>query len=51
MFLDLDKKNADKLAVVDNAGHRITYGELINLSLEIGSKNEPESLVFCICKN
>lgn len=51
MFLDLDKKNADKLAVVDNAGHRITYGELINLSLEIGSKTEPESLVFCLCKN
>lgn len=51
MFLDLDKKKADKLAVVDNAGHRITYGELADLSTEIGKKAESGSLVFCLCKN
>ena len=51
MFLDLDKKKPDKLAVVDNAGHRMTYGELIDRSLAIGKKAESRSLVFCLCKN
>ena len=51
MFLDLDKKKPDKLAVVDNAGHRMTYGELIDRSLAIGKKAKSRSLVFCLCKN
>lgn len=51
MFLDLDKQEPDKLAVVDNAGHRISYGQLIQLSLEIGKNADPRSLVFCLCKN
>ncbi len=51
MFLGLDKKDADKVAVIDNAGHRITYSQLINLSLEIGEKTDSRSIVFCLCKN
>lgn len=51
MFLDLDRKEANKLAVVDNAGHRITYGQLISLSLQIGKMAESGTLVFCLCKN
>jgi Acyl-CoA synthetases (AMP-forming)/AMP-acid ligases II len=51
MFLDLDKKDADKMAVIDNAGHKITYNQLIDLSLEIGEKTNSRSVVFCLCKN
>lgn len=51
MFLDLDKKKPDKLAIVDNAGHRLSYGQLTRFSLEIGKMADPRSLVFCLCKN
>ncbi len=51
MFLNLDKQNKKKLAVVDNAGHRLNYEELVNDALIIGSYVEPRSIVFCLCKN
>lgn len=51
MFLHLEQRETDKLAVIDNAGHRITYGQLRDISLEIGRKTESRSIVFCLCRN
>ena len=51
MFLNLDKQKPDKIAVIDNDGHRISYAELIRNSRDIGNKVEPRSIVFCLCKN
>ena len=51
MFLDLDKKNKDSVAVVDDEGKRITYGELTDLIIQIKEKVEPRSLIFDLCKN
>ena len=51
MFLDLDKKNKDSVAVVDDEGKRITYGELTDLMIQIKEKVEPRSLIFDLCKN
>jgi len=51
VFLDLDKKNKDSVAVVDDEGKRITYGELTDLMIQIKEKVEPRSLIFDLCKN
>ena len=51
MFLGLEKHPKERLAVVDNAGNRLTYGELCDHANSIGPKLEPRAMVFCLCKN
>ena len=51
MFLNIDKQKKDAFALIDNEGNRITYGELTKLMDAIGSKVEPRSLIFLLCKN
>lgn len=51
MFLNIDKKKSDSLALVDNEGNRITYGSLAKLMETVGVQVEPRSLVFNLCKN
>lgn len=51
MFLDIDKKKNDSLALVDNEGNRITYGNLSELMETVGLQVKPRSMVFHLCKN
>lgn len=51
MFLNIDKQNKTSTALIDNENHRITYGELAEKMNEIGSKVEPRSIIFILCKN
>lgn len=51
MFLSIDKKKSDSLALVDNEGYRITYGLLAELMETVGVQVEPRSVVFNLCKN
>ena len=51
MFLNIDLQKSESLALIDNENHRITYGELADLMNEVGTKVEPRSLVFLLCKN
>lgn len=51
MFLNIDKKKRDSLALVDNEGNRITYGSLAELMETVGAQIESRSLVFNLCKN
>ena len=51
MFLDIDKKPVDTIAMIDNEGGQITYGELAKRMPEIGAKVEPRSVIFMLCKN
>lgn len=51
MFLNIDKKKSNSLALVDNEGNRITYGSLAKLMEAIGVQVEPRSLIFNLCKN
>ena len=51
MFLNIDQQKKDSIALVDNEGNRITYGELAELMKEVGPQVEPRSLVFLLCKN
>lgn len=51
MFLNIDKKKSDSLALIDNDGNRITYGELAKLMNIVGTQVESRSLIFNLCKN
>lgn len=51
MFLNIDKQKKETLALVDNEGNRITYGQLMDLVVSIGEKIEERSLIFNLCKN
>ena len=51
MFLNIDKKKSDTLALVDNEENRITYGKLTGFMDTVGTQVEPRSLIFILCKN
>ncbi len=51
MFLNIDRKQQDKLALIDNEDNRISYGELAGLMNTVGSMVESRSLIFLLCKN
>lgn len=51
MFLNIDKQQQDKLALIDNEDNRVTYGELAELMKTVGAQVEPRSLIFMLCKN
>ncbi len=51
MFLGIDQQEKNKLAVKDNEGHALTYGELTNDIEEMSHLLKPRSIVFILCKN
>ncbi len=51
MFLNIDQKPAGAPAVVDNDGHRLSYGEVAEYMLQAGRWVEPRSLGFLLCRN
>lgn len=51
MFLNIDKQNGNSLALIDNEGNRITYGQLARLMTAVGKQVESRALVFNLCKN
>ena len=51
MFLDLDKKPKDKIAVIDDSGEQLTYGDLCAFS-EVFKQHLPKrSLIFLMAEN
>lgn len=51
MFLDLDKKPKDKVAVIDDSGEQLTYGELCNFAKEFKKHLPKRSLIFLMAEN
>lgn len=51
MFLNIDQKKKSTVALVDNEGICISYGELAEKMLELGTKVKPRSIIFILCKN
>ena len=51
MFLNIDQQKKTSVALVDNEGNSITYGELAEKMVEVGKKVEPRSIIFILCKN
>lgn len=51
MFLELDKKDAQRIAVVDDSGSRFTFGELCEFATKFGDVLPPRSLIFILAEN
>jgi acyl-coenzyme A synthetase/AMP-(fatty) acid ligase len=51
MFLSLDKKDPQKIAVIDDSGLSVTYGELHAFAKEFYKLVQKRSLVFILCEN
>ncbi len=51
MFLNIDKHQGDRPALIDNEGGHLTYRELAEQMNETGSRVASRSLIFILCKN
>ncbi len=51
MFLDLNKKNRNKVAVIDDSGSSITYGDICDFSKDFAKHLPPRSLIFILSEN
>lgn len=51
MFLGLDKKERDRIAVVDDSGEQLTYGNLCDFSEEFEKHLPTRSLIFLMAEN
>lgn len=51
MFLKIEQQKKTSVALVDNEGNSITYGELAEKMVEVGKSVESRSVVFILCKN
>ena len=51
MFLDLDKKLKDKIAVIDDSARSVTYGDICDFSKEFARHLPQRSLIFILSEN
>lgn len=51
MFLDLDKKDRNKVAVVDDNGCCLTYGEICDFTVEFARHLSSRTLIFILSEN
>lgn len=51
MFLNLDKKKQNKIAIIDDSGSSMTYGEILDFSLKFGEVINHRTLIFIRCRN
>lgn len=51
MFLNIDKQDKASMALIDNEGNRLTYGDLTKSMQTVGVQVEPRSLIFILCTN
>lgn len=51
MFLDLDKKDRSKIAVIDDSERSVTYGEICDFSAEFAKHLPYRTLIFILAEN
>lgn len=51
MFLDLDKKGREKIAVIDDSNRSITYGDICDFSKEFAKYLPSRALIFILSEN
>ena len=51
MFLDLDKKERSKIAVIDDSSRSVTYGDLCDFTEEFSKYVPLRSLIFILSEN
>ena len=51
MFLDLDGKERQRIAAIDNSGRSVTYGDICDFSKEFAKRLPSRSLIFLLAEN
>ena len=51
MFLNVDLHNQNKVAIKDDSGYTLTYGDVCRAIEKFHALNLPRSVVFCLCEN
>ena len=51
MVFDIEQKPSVSLAAIDDAGGRLTYGDLVALRAALSGCLQERELVFCLCEN
>ena len=51
MFLELDRKDRNKIAVTDDSGRSVTYGEVCDFSVEFAQHLPHRTLIFILSEN
>lgn len=51
MFLELEKKERQRIAATDDSGHSITYGDICDFSIEFAKHLPQRSLIFMLAEN
>lgn len=51
MFLEIDKKNREKLAAVDSSGAQVTYGDICSYAQSYNAALPNRTLIFILAKN
>lgn len=51
MFLNVDQQNQNRVAIQDDSGYRLTYGDVCGSIGEFAGLNLPRCVVFCLCEN
>ena len=51
MFLDLDKKDPQRIAAIDDSGRSLSYGEICDFARELSQYLPERSLIFILSEN
>lgn len=51
MFLELDKKNKEKIALIDSEGIKVSYGDIVTFSYSLKETMDERTLVFILNNN
>lgn len=51
MFLNIDKHERSKIAIKDDSGYSLTYGDIIETIQQIHALEVPRSIIFCLCES
>lgn len=51
MFLNVDKHDQNKMAIKDDSGYSLTYGDVCRTIKEFEALRLSRSVIFCLCEN
>lgn len=51
MFLDVDQHDQTKMAIKDDSGYSLTYGDVRHAIEQFAALQLPRSVIFCLCEN
>ena len=51
MFLNLDKHEKTKIAILDDSGYTLTFSEVCDVICKFAELKLPRSIVFCLCES